>query len=158
MTPTEFDIAISITDLFFFPDENCDDVQIRSEFLNLLNFLDLKIDIVSFYNFYFDNVKADEGDIYIYDNKKNILVIDLYKDPFDQIDCISLLVRYGGKLNKEFNKMISDFFNNSEYKIAYTANFGSPRLNRILNEPVNEIEPSKLDEFYKKRIRNFISC
>ncbi len=158
MAPTEFDIVISITDLIFFPDENYDDVEVRYEFANILNYLNIKIDIPSLYYYYFDNVKGGEGDIYIYKNENNSLVIDLYKDEFDQIDLINVLIRHGSKASDEFNKMMSSFFNSSEYKISYTANFGSHILNRVFDEPVNQINSSKLDEFYKNRNRNVVIC
>lgn len=155
MTPTDFDLHLSITDLFLFPNDGPDgeqnDEEIKNEFSKILKYLGFEIHISSLFKFYIDNVRNGEGDIYIFKNDIGIFILDLYKDDFDQIDMISIFLRQFDKKDDTLLKLASDLFYSSEYRISFGASIQSNRICLIMDEPVKCIDTKYLIEFYKDR-------
>jgi hypothetical protein len=89
---TEFFMAVSMSDLMRWDEDDGNACEPASSLLNALNEAELTVDLRNLYFRYFDEIPLGRGDVYVYQSSKSVessFAIDLYREFTDQLDVVT---------------------------------------------------------------------
>jgi hypothetical protein len=123
-----FCIAVSVSDLFVWSDAG-EVVSAKESLTDLMQALDVKCDAVDLLHKY-DGVPSGQGDMYVYDGgaKDTELAFNLYKEPSDQLDLISVYCRTQ-TFNSAARAAFRSLFDAAQYQVHYEE---ANRLDRVV--------------------------
>lgn len=87
----------------------------------ILSIFHLKLDLLSLHDYYFESVRVGQGDVFVYRNKAtspDLVAFDLYKEPSDQLDLISMAVVCRPELANEARDNIRSFYDAADCKLC----------------------------------------
>lgn len=133
---TEFEICVSMGD---FVSWTVEDKPVPNPDLQaVFDALGVKIEILSIHHDYFDDAyRAGRGDVHVYPVKGDpdtVVVLDLYSDPHDQLDLVSLLMRCKPSSVTEIARLVSVFFNGASAQVHTSQQSVSIRLRRSIDK------------------------
>lgn len=137
MTPiicaNEFDICVSMPDFVTWAQ---DGPVPNADLAAALNTLGIALDIGKLYTSYFDDTPVGAGDVHIYPGTESasLLVIDLYRDPTDQLDIVSISLKIEPRLLLLALPHLRGFFDAAECQVAFRQSSHSQQLRALIDE------------------------
>ncbi|MCM3783502.1 hypothetical protein M3231_10990 [Neobacillus mesonae] len=121
MSNYQFLMTISISDLVEFEDDFIDACYEKESFKQLRESVDVSIPTVKMYEEYLE-APVDSGDVYLYASKEeslNYILLDLYRDPYDQLDLIRLGISTIEEKYKRVKELARRVYDQSGLNINY---------------------------------------
>jgi hypothetical protein len=118
----EFEICVSMADLVDWSDESCKAPKENPRLQAIFVALGGAIDVVPLYLEYFgDDYRAGSGDVHVYTFEaapNSVAVFDLYNEPTDQLDLVTLYVRCDASASLQVARLVQEFFNSAEVQAS----------------------------------------
>lgn len=149
--------TIGFSELVCYPDENNDLFVERTEFRNIRDFLEIKIDVIDWINQCYNILQGDSHlqsiGLYYSQNGENYILLENYFDPTDQLDLINVGIKttyQNSAALKVFARAFSDACKNN---ISYKEGISSIRkyypideedLRHRMDEPKIDLSKGKL--------------
>jgi hypothetical protein len=128
----EFEICVSMTDLVDWSDDSSNTPQENSKLQAIFTALGGAIDVAPLYLAYFeDEYRAGRGNVHVYtfDSAPNsVVALDLYNDPADQLDLITLFVKCDKAASRHIGALVFEYFNSADIQASATQQSVSTRL------------------------------
>ncbi|MBA6316899.1 hypothetical protein [Cellulophaga baltica] len=145
----EWDIEIKLflpkNTLVIYPDENKDEFIENPNFKAIRECLNIEIDIVDWYNrciqIALGKKELQKIEIYYSSDEQSYILLDNYRDPYDQLDLIGIGVKTTSELGEKVRKLTRVLNDESPYNINYCEG----------SNPVFKLYP--IDEKTKSRYR-----
>ena len=129
----EFDICVSMPDFITWTE----DMHIPNADLSAaLSAMGIALNITDLYDAYFDDTPVGTGDVHIYpsDKNKSFLIIDLYRDPTDQLDIVTISLKIESELLTLVLPHLRRFFDAAECQVAFRQSSHSQQLRSLMDE------------------------
>ena len=133
----EFWGAVSMTDFVVYSGNLDDDFEINPHIKAVIEALGSTIDLRGLHRLYFDETPVGKGDVHAFhrpQGSRNVFVIDLYREPTDQLDIVSFAIRCDERLAPFVKSRLRSFFDAAEIQLAFEETHSSSRLNLMLDE------------------------
>lgn len=138
----EFDICVSMPDFVTWAE---DEHLPNADLAAALKCMGIALDIIELYTRYFDATPVGTGDVHIYPGTESasLLVIDLYRDPTDQLDIVSVSLKIEPAAMPLALPHLRGFFDAAECQVAFRQSSHSQQLRSLIDEsrypaPVDE--------------------
>ncbi|WP_047304861.1 hypothetical protein [Pseudomonas fluorescens] len=137
MTPiicaNEFDICVSMPDFVTWAEDRH---LPNADLAAALSTLGIALDINQLYTRYFDDTPVGTGDVHVYPStgSQSLLVIDLYRDPTDQLDIVSVSLKIEPALLPLALPLLRGFFDAAECQVAFRQSSHSQQLRSLIDE------------------------
>lgn len=153
----EFWIMASITELVEYPDETCDECIPHPNFQAIMDVLDIKVPIKDIHERFLDQ-SIHTGDVLVFANQhqqERCIVLDTYRDPYDQLDMIQFGWKMGTKEAISIVKQLSRrLYDNCEFAVCYKE--GQSVLYKVLQEESYPREYSYKKTVYEQQIKKYV--
>ncbi|NBF03974.1 hypothetical protein GV819_16900 [Pseudomonas sp. Fl5BN2] len=129
----EFDICISMPDFVtWIEDEHIPNADLAAA----LNVMGIMLNITELYDAYFDDTPVGAGDVHIYPSTENesFLVIDLYRDPTDQLDIVTASLKIEPAVLHLTLPHLRAFFDGAECQVALRQSSHSQQLRSLIDD------------------------
>lgn len=118
----QFRLALPLSDFYCWPADDADPVLLREwrEVIGLL-YLD-ETRIADLYDLYFDQTPVGQGDVYVFlgnDQPESLLAFDLYRDPTDQLDIVTVGVCVPADAVTQIKSLLRSAFDQASCQIIY---------------------------------------
>jgi hypothetical protein len=127
MNKMQWDIEIKLflpnTILISYPDDNNDEYFENPTFKDIREYLNIEIDVNSWYNrclqIAFGKKELQKIELYYSKDELSYILLDNYRDPYDQLDLIGIGVKTTNELGVEIRKLTRKLNDESPYNIYY---------------------------------------
>lgn len=143
-------LQISISELL---DDSDGRVQPNARFATLLSCIGIAVDPVAIFDQYVDDVLIGGGDVLLFqspDNPLNRIIFDLYRDPEDQLDLITIGIFCLSAIQEPVVRALTDFFLNCRKQIYLSLGSASSQL-RDLADP-SKYPRIRMESGYRQKI------
>ena len=134
---TEFEICVSMNDLVLWPDESAEIPTHNPRLQAVFEVLGSRIDLLSLHHDYFHNcARAGHGDVHVFEfkeNSKNVVAIDLYNEPTDQMDLVYIYIRCTQTASAQIAVLVSEFFCNASAQVSASLQCISTNLRNAID-------------------------
>jgi hypothetical protein len=115
----DFLMIVSASDLVQWPSKGAPE-SANPRFADVAKALGVKVDAVALCRMYFEQLQPTEGDVYLHVNSATgaLLAVDLYKDPTDQLDLITVCCRMRSA-SVAVRHSFRAFFDSVEHQLMY---------------------------------------
>ena len=119
----EIRMAIPSSKLIYFPDQNNNEYFENESFKAIRNYLNIEIDIQSWYNrciqIGFGKLHLQRIELYYSKDENSYILLDNYYDKYDQLGLITIGVKTSNKLGFELRKFTRIFNDESTFNVSY---------------------------------------
>ncbi|MGK9237065.1 hypothetical protein KXS07_35480 [Inquilinus limosus] len=126
-----------MTDFVVYTSDGDDDFEINQHIQAVIGVLGATADLRSLYRLYFDETPMGKGDVHAFhgpEGSRNVFVIDLYREPTDQLDIVSFAVRCDELLGPIVKSRLRSFFDSAAIQLGFEEANSSSRLSLMLDE------------------------
>lgn len=120
MTSRYFYVVVSANDLIEW-DEDAQCAHPNRYLANILAAFHLQLDLLTVHDHYFDGIRVGQGDVFLYretSSSQNLLALDLYKEPSDQLDLISMAIVSSTELAETVRDNVRAFYDGAQCKVC----------------------------------------
>lgn len=124
-----------MSDLVRWHGDSDDDFEVNREIQFVVDCLGLDADIKHLYKKYFYETDVGQGDVYAFLNRlepENLFAIDMYREPTDQLDIISIFASTSPNLALTIKSKLRKLFDSASCQVAYEESNTLPKLQQLL--------------------------
>ena len=147
----------SIAELVEYPDETCDECIPHSNFQAIMDVLDIKVPIEDIHERFLEQ-PVNTGDVLVFANKDQqdrCIVLDTYRDPYDQLDMIQFGWRMSTKEGISIVKQLSRrLYDNCEYAVCYKE--GQSVLYKVLQKERYPRKYSYMKMVHEQQMKKYV--
>lgn len=152
-----FFAVVSMTDFLDWDEsENC--CGANQYLKKVVESLNVQLDLVRLHDFYFDNILVGRGDVHLYKESpdaESFIAVDLFKEPTDQLDLVSISVRCNTSRLKDIRLNMRSFFDSASCKVLLEETNISPRI-------IEKIDPENYPRIfdvsnYRQKLRTYFT-